>query len=100
MAKKTKSVVARNSKELAEAMGLTPADAIEWEIRFSVTNRIIETVNRNRLTVTQIAKDAKTSRARVTQVLKGDSQGISIDVLLRILGAAGQTIRISFAKAA
>ncbi len=100
MAKKTKSIVARDARELAEVLGLTPADAVEWEFRHSVTNRIIETAERNRLTVSQIAKGAKTSRARVTNVLKGDSHGISIDVLLRVLGATGQTIKVSYRKAA
>ncbi len=100
MVKKVKATVARNAKELAEAMGLTPADAVEWELRYSLTKKIIETSEKNQLTVTQIAKRAKTSRGRVTKVLKGDSQGISIDVLLRVLGATGQTIRISYTKAA
>jgi len=99
MAKKVKPNVARDAKELAEVMGLTPADAVEWELRYSLTQKIIEMSERNRLTVTQIAKRSKTSRSRVTHVLKGDSQGISIDVLLRILGATGQTIRISYIKA-
>ena len=57
-------------------------------------------VRKNKLTVSLVAKNAKTSRARVTQVLKGDSQGISIDVLLRILGAVGQSITIQYKKAA
>ena len=100
MAKKVKPIITRDAKELAEVMGLGPADAVEWELRHSLTRRIIETAERNRLTVTQIAKGAKTSRARITNVLKGDSQGISIDVLLRILGATGQTIKISYMKAA
>ena len=100
MAKKIKPIVSHSPKELAEAMGLTPADAVEWVLRYSLSQRIIETAERNCLTVSQIAKEAKTSRARVTKVLKGDSQGISIDVLLRILGATGQSIKISYMKAA
>ncbi len=98
--KKVKPVIARNTKELAKVMGLDPADAVEWELRYSLTRKIIETAESNHLTVTQIAKAAKTSRARVTNILKGDSQGISIDVLLRILGATGQTIKISYTRAA
>lgn len=82
------------------SMGLTPADAVEWILRYSLTIKIIEETEKSRITVTQIAKNAKTSRARVTKVLKGDSQGISIDVLLRILGATGQMIKISYMKAA
>ena len=100
MSKRVKPIVTRDAKELAESMGLTPADAVEWVLRHSLTNKIIGAAEKNRLTVTHIAKGAKTSRARVTKVLKGNSQGISIDVLLRILGATGQTIRISYTKAA
>ncbi len=100
MSRRVKPRVSRNAKELAEDMGLSPADAVGWVLRHSLTEKIIQTVEQNRMTVTQIAKRAKTSRARVTNVLKGDSQGISIDVLLRILGATGQTIKISYTKAA
>ena len=100
MSKKVKPILTRNPTELAEAMGLSPADAVEWILRHSLTEKIVQTAQGSRLTVTQIAKGAKTSRARVTNVLKGNSQGISIDVLLRILGATGQTIKVSYKKAA
>lgn len=93
-------IVTRTAAELAEVLGLDPADAVEWEVRYSLTRKIIEMVKKNKLTVSAVAKNAKTSRARVTQVLKGDSQGISIDVLLRILGAVGQSITIQYKKAA
>jgi len=43
---------------------------------------------------------AKISRARVTKILKRDSQGITLDVLLRIVGALGQAVKISFKKVA
>ena len=65
MSKKVKPVVTRDAKELAEVMGLTPADAVEWVLRHRLTNQIIEVVKKRRLTVTQIANGAKTSRARV-----------------------------------
>jgi predicted XRE-type DNA-binding protein len=97
---KIKKTVTKEANELAEALDLTPADAVEWITRHRLTEKIIDTAKKNRLTASQIAKGAQTSRARVTRILKGDTQGISIDVLLRVLGAAGQTIRITFTKAA
>ena len=97
---KIKKTVTKDANELAEALDLTPADAVEWVMRHSLTEKIIDTAKRNRLTVSEVAKGAQTSRARVTRILKGDTHGISIDVLLRVLGAAGQTIRITFTKAA
>lgn len=97
---KRKPTVSRNAKELAEAMGLDACDALEWEFRYSLTQRIIETFKARHMTVTEVANKSKTSRARITNILKGDSQGISIDVLLRVLAAVGQSIKITYKKAA
>lgn len=100
MKRKLKTTVCRNAQELAEAMGLDPCHAIEWELRSSVTNKIIESFQKSGQTVTSIAKKAQTSRARVTKILKGDSYGISLDVLFKVLAAVGQKIQIIYKKAA
>lgn len=92
--------ISKNPKELAKDLGLSPADALEWEVRHSVTKKIIESTKNTKMTVTEVAKKSGTSRARVTRILKGDSLGISIDVLLRVLGACGQTLKLSFKKVA
>ena len=68
--KKNKVVVNKNSKELAATLGLSPLDAIEWEVRLMITNKIISSTERSELTVTDIAKIAGTSRSRITKILK------------------------------
>jgi predicted XRE-type DNA-binding protein len=98
--KNSKVVVSKNSKELAAALGLSPLDAIEWEVRLMITNKIISSSESSDLTVTDIAKIAGTSRARITKILKNDTHGISLDVLVRVLGALGEEMKISFKKAA
>jgi hypothetical protein len=95
-----KKTVSRNAKELAQALNLDESVGVEWEMRFSLTQRIIEIVKRDHIKITEIAKKAETSRARVTRVLKGDTSGISLDVLARILGAIGQKAKITFSKSA
>lgn len=100
MKKKLKVTVCRNPEELAEAMGLDPCHAIEWELRDNVTKRIIEVFQKSGLTVTSLAKKAQTSRARITRVLKRDSFGISLDVLFRVLAAVGQKVTITYKRAA
>lgn len=100
MTAKSKKVTNKNSKELADSLGFSASDSVEWEIRHSVSKKIIEAVNKNALTVTQLAKDAGTSRARITKILKEDSIGISLDVLFRVLGATGYKVKISYSKAA
>lgn len=100
MKRKLQPTICRNPEELAEAMGLDPCHAIEWELRDNVTKRIIEVFQKSGLTITGLAKKAQTSRARITRILKGDSFGISLDVLFRVLSAIGQKITITYKKAA
>ncbi len=98
--KKSNKIVNKNAKDLAKSLGLSALDAIEWEVRFMITNKIIESANKSELTITDIAKLSGTSRARITKILKNDNFGISLDVLVRVLGALGEEVKISFKKAA
>lgn len=100
MATQLKKVINKNSHELASSLGLSACDAVEWEIRHSVTQKIIEAASKKSLTVTQLAKESGTSRARITKILKEDSIGISLDVLFRVLGATGYRVKLSYSKAA
>jgi len=63
--KKINSVAARNAKELASALGLTPADGAEIELRSELNSKIVEIVARKKLTHGELARLAKTSRTRV-----------------------------------
>ena len=98
--KKSKTTITTTSKDLAYALGLSESNAIEWDVRQSLTEKIIKTVKAKQLTVTSLAKRSGTSRARITRILKGDTWGISLDVLFRVLGAVGQKVQIRYIKAA
>lgn len=97
---KKKVYVTRNARELAELLDLTSGDALDWEIRISITQRIIESFSKRGYTVTEVAASAQTSRARVTKILKHHSVGISLDVLIRVLAAVGDEVKLTFKKAA
>jgi predicted XRE-type DNA-binding protein len=75
------SLVARNSTELADALGLTEAD-------------------RAAMTHAQLAQLAGASRPRVTAILNGNLDGVSTELLLRILAALGVRVRLRFYRAA
>ena len=98
--KKVKPVVARNARELAKALGLTPADAVEFEIRSALNDKIIEVVNERGLTHAQVAKLSHTSRTRVTAILNRNTHDISTDLMLRVLGSLGVQAKLQFTKAA
>ena len=98
--KRVKPIITKNALELAEALGLTPADAIEIEVRSKLNDKIIEIVKKLKLTHMQVAKLAKTSRTRVTAILNRNTHDVSTDLMLRILGSLGYKANISFSRAA
>ena len=98
--RKVKPVVARNARELARALGLTPAEGVEIEIRSDLNDKIIEVANKRGLTHAQVAKLANTSRTRVTAILNRNTHDISTDLMLRILASLGVHAKLQFKKAA
>lgn len=98
--KRHKQIKAKNAGELAEVLGLSPADAVEMEIRSDLNDKIIESVEKTGLTHAQVARLAGASRTRVTAILNRNTHQVSTDLLLRILGCLGVRARISFSKAA
>lgn len=98
--KRSKPVVARNANELAEALGLTPSDGLEIEFRSDLNDKIIETVKRKGLTHDQVAILAHSSRTRITAIMNRNTQDISTDLLLRVMGSLGVHAKIQFKNAA
>jgi len=98
--KKVKPVVARNARELAKALGLTPADGLEIEIRSDLNDKIIEVVSERGLTHSQVAQLAHTSRTRITAILNRNTHDISTDLMLRVLASLGIQARLQFKRAA
>lgn len=95
-----KTLAARNSKELAEALGLTEADRAAMEIQFELAEQIALETRRAGMTHAQLAQLAGASRPRVTAILNGNLDGVSTDLLLRILAALGVRVRLRFHRAA
>jgi predicted XRE-type DNA-binding protein len=98
--KKVRPVVTRNAGELAESLGLTPADGAEIELRSELNSKIAEIVRRKALTHAEVARLAKTSRTRITAILNRNTKNVSTDLLLRVLYALGYTAKLKFKRAA
>lgn len=98
--KKNKKNVAHSATELAELLGLSPADGLEIEIRSDLNDKIVQVIERRGLTHAQVAKLAHTSRTRVTALVNRNTADISTDLMLRILSALGVRARIQFDQAA
>lgn len=98
--KRTKAMVVRTARELAKALGLTPADGAEIELRSALNTKIIEVVRKKGLTHAQVARLARTSRTRITAIMNRNTRAISTDLLLRVLYALGCSAKITFQDAA
>ena len=96
---KIKPIVARNAAELAEVLGLSPADGVEMELRYQLNNKIIAATRESGLTRAQLAEVAGTSRARLIAILNRNTTHISTNLLLRILTALGYHAKITFTRA-
>jgi len=95
-----RAVVARNSHELAGVLGLSDADRAAIEVQLELAEQIALEVRREGMTHARLARLAETSRPRLTAILNGNLDGVSTDLLLRILGALGVRVRIRFRRAA
>ena len=95
---KLKPIVARTPEELARALGLSEVAAKEWQVQQMLLTRLKEIVRRQRVTHTEIARRAGTSRTRVTAILNDDLEHVSSDLLIRILASLGYRVRVSVVR--
>ncbi len=99
MKKTEKKLVAKNAKELAEILGLSPVDAAEITLRSDLNSKIIQVVKSKGLTHAQVAKLADTSRTRITAILNRNTLDISTDLLLRVLYSLGFRAKLTYYEA-
>jgi predicted XRE-type DNA-binding protein len=92
---KLKPVVARTPEELAAALGLSDVAAKEWQVQHVLAKRLKEIARRQKITHTEVAKRAGTSRTRVTAILNDDLEHVSSDLLIRILASLGYRVKVS-----
>ena len=98
--KESKVTVTTDASELAKALGLTPADGLEIEIRSDLNDKLIDVIKKKNLTHAQVAKLAKTSRTRVTAIMNRNTFEVSTDLMLRILASLGVRAKLQFKTAA
>lgn len=98
--KKRDVFIAKDAAGIAEALGLSPADAIEIEMRSELNQQIIAIVKKAGLTHAEVATLAGTSRTRMTAIMNRNTIGVSTDLLLRVVAALGYKARIKIVPAA
>jgi predicted XRE-type DNA-binding protein len=98
--RKVRPVVAKTPEALAEVLGLSAAEAKEWQVQRALLQRLKEIVRKEGITHAVLARRAGTSRTRVTAILNGRVEDVSSDLLIRILGSLGYRVTVSVKRAA
>ena len=93
-----KPTVATTPEDLAGALGLSAAEAKEWQVQYVLLKRLKEIARKQKITHSEIAKRAGTSRPRVTAILNDDLEHVSSDLLIRILASLGYRVRVSVVR--
>jgi predicted XRE-type DNA-binding protein len=95
-----KPIRAKTAEELGSALGLSTAETGEMEFRSELTCALAKIIRNGKLTHAEIAKRAGTSRTRVTAIANGNTQGVSTDLLIRVLSATGHKAELRVRRAA
>ena len=98
--KYSKIVTTQTAEQLAKALGLKPADGAEIRLRSELNSKIVEVITHKKLTHSQVARLASTSRTRITAIMNRNTIDISTDLMLRVLHSLGYTATIKFHRAA
>lgn len=99
MKNKTKNyTVAKNAKELSEALGLeSEADIALVEYKAQLSQMAVKAILKSGLTINEVVKRSGVARSKVSAIKNGSLAGISCDLFMKIISAAGA--RLSFKMA-
>ncbi|MCC6277565.1 MAG: XRE family transcriptional regulator [Oligoflexia bacterium] len=100
---KTKSkknyVTAKNPTELAKALGIdSPADIALMEYKAQLSAFAEKVIAASGLTVNEIVKLSGIARSKVSAIKNGALAGISSDLFLKVIAAAGGKVTFKLAS--
>ena len=70
----------------------------EWQVQYKLMTELRRIVKDQGVTHACIARQAGSSRSRVTAILNGNLDNVSSDLLIRLLGALGCRVRVSVSR--
>lgn len=96
---KKRPVGAKNSKEIAVALGIdSETDIALMEYKASLSALATKVIENSGLTVTEIVKRSSVARSKVSAIKNGALAGISSDLFLKVIAAAGGRVTFKLAS--
>jgi predicted XRE-type DNA-binding protein len=79
--------ISKNSKKLAEELGLEDVDAYIMELKAKLYMKSVSLIKSSRLTHAQIAMLIGTSRSRINRIANYGENNISMEMLIKLIVA-------------
>ncbi|OFZ19199.1 MAG: hypothetical protein A2X94_11290 [Bdellovibrionales bacterium GWB1_55_8] len=76
----------------------TQSDSAELAFRVELLSALVTVFQMNDLDLPVLAKHARLSESDLKRIQEGNSEGISTDSLIRILGAAGYLTKLTVSR--
>ena len=89
----------KSMEEVAVALGLPASRGLEADVKARLTAALIREVERRKLTHQEVAELSGVARSTVTGIVTGSLQRVTVDRLLRILGAVGLAVDVKIRRA-
>ena len=89
-----------NISNLAESLGLSKERGLIAEMKAKLTKEIIKTMAQKGLTHQEVSELSGVPRSSITGIVNRGLQKVSIERLMRILGALGKTVELKVKRAA
>jgi transcriptional regulator with XRE-family HTH domain len=90
--------IAKNAKELSSALGLeSEVDIALFEYKAQLSQMAVMAILKSGLTVNEVVKRSGVARSKVSAIKNGSLAGISCDLFMKVISAAGA--RLSFKMA-
>lgn len=90
---------AKNSKEIAALLDIeSPSDIALMEYKATLSEMAAKAIANSGLTVTEIVKRSSVARSKVSAIKNGALAGISSDLFLKVIAAAGGRITFKLAS--
>ena len=86
--------------DLARQLGIAPSRGVEATMKAQLIGAVLREVSRQHLTHAELAERAGLPRSAVTGILSGSLQKITIDRVLRLVGAVGLEAEVKIRRAA
>ncbi len=89
-----------SASQIAKIAGVSPARGMEATLKAQLISAVLEILEKDQITHSELAKRSKIPRSAVTGILTGSLQKVTIDRVLKLVEAVGLTAEVKVKRVA